>query len=141
MFQEKAMFEELEAAMSNIHKLEEEKNRILKEADETRTKLEEQIKQVEQTLDEERKNLVADVSRGKAEVLKLMQVLSTDLLWCFLFLSNCLFCFMINLNAWKSNETDILWTELGDIRNWDIQSYMRIVIKRRHNPTSAFVLY
>ena len=71
---EKAMFEELEAAMSNIHKLEEEKKKILEEAEETKTKLEEQIKQVETTLDEERKNLVADVSRGKAEVLKLMQV-------------------------------------------------------------------
>ena len=68
------MFEELEAAMANIHKLEEDKKNILQEAEETRNKLEEQVKQVETTLDEERKNLVADVSRGKAEVLKLMQV-------------------------------------------------------------------
>lgn len=72
--QEKAMFEELETAMSNIHRLEEEKQKILEEAESTKKDLEEQIQQVERTLDDERKSLVADVSRGKAEVLKLMQV-------------------------------------------------------------------
>ena len=69
------MFEELEAAMSNIQKLEEEKKKIQEEAEETKDRLEKQIEQVEKTLDEERKTLVADVSRGKAEVLKLMQVM------------------------------------------------------------------
>lgn len=68
------MFEELENAMSNIHRLEEEKQKILEEAESTKKDLEEQIQQVERTLDDERKSLVADVSRGKAEVLKLMQV-------------------------------------------------------------------
>ena len=70
------MFEELETAMSNIHRLEEEKKKILQEADETKERLEQQIEQVERTLDDERKSLVADVSRGKAEVLKLMQVIT-----------------------------------------------------------------
>jgi len=70
------MHEELEKATATNQKLEEQMEALRQESEATRSRMEEQLEQVEKSLDEERKNLVADVSRGKSEVLKLMQVSS-----------------------------------------------------------------
>lgn len=64
---------ELESAASRMKDVEAEGERVRAERDEAERRMRERVEQVEKSLDDERKTLVADVSRGKAEVLRLVQ--------------------------------------------------------------------
>lgn len=60
--------------MSSAQKSEEAREKAFADADASRREMEEKIAQVEREIDEERRSQIADISRTKSQVLKLMQV-------------------------------------------------------------------